>query len=327
MTVCVSDERIVEKYKQLKSIRKVGKVLGISRETARVKLKALGILSAPVIHSCNDSFFAQDTPESFYWAGFIGADGCVKLHSKKYKYLSVGLAKKDRAHIEKFKETLGFTGPISDKVDKNGCESSEIKIRSDQLFNDLARFNIVPRKSLTYTFPDWLINHEYVNHFMRGYMDGDGSFYIAKPKNGRTIKQIYISLRGTKKFLTAYKNILEKECAFKSKNKKPRLNNKIYTLEYGGNRKVSKIRDYLYKNSTKDTRLDRKYDLAFDDYFTNLPINCKFKPVMAKEVKTGKVLKFNSMQETKSFGFTPQCVSACCRGIIESHKGYTWQYE
>lgn len=265
MIVCVTDERLIEVYNKYQSIRKTGNALGISHETARYKLKKIGAINKPIRHSCNDNYFAQDTPDAFYWAGFIAADGCVLLKDKKYKRLSIGLAQKDHEHLEKFKSAIEFTGPIAKSSFNHGKYfKSEIKISSVQIFDDLARFNITPRKSLVYTFPDWVAHNKLVNHFMRGYNDGDGSFYNSVRADRKT--QLYFSLRGTKDFLNIYNNILETECDFE-KHKSPRLNCGIYCLEFGGNIKVRKIRDFLYKGSDKSIQLQRKYNIAFSDQY------------------------------------------------------------
>lgn len=322
MTVCITDERLIEVYKKTKSIRKTGYKLGMSHETARYKLKKLGVINKPIRYIWNDNYFSLDTPETFYWAGFIAADGCVKLHSNKYKQLSIGLAKKDHNHLEKFKKTINFNGPIHKIARKDG-NSSEITISSAQLFDDLARFNIVPRKSLIYTFPEWLIEHSLVNHFMRGYNDGDGSFYTSKKKY--RIDQLYFSLRGTKEFLSVFNSVLERNCKFK-KHKEPRLNSGIYLLEFGGTRKVGKIRDFIYKNSTPEARLERKYNIAFDSQFINLPKDYKFKKVIGINMETGKSIQFDSMKAAEAQGFLRQGISACCRGVSNYHKGYIWRY-
>lgn len=320
----ISDFVLIESYKKHQSIRKVGLELGISHETARYKLKKLGVLNKPIVYTCNEDFFAQYTPESFYWAGFIAADGCVKLKDGKYKQLSIGLAIKDAGHVEKFKKAINFNGITY--ISKCKDISVGICISSDKLFDDLARFNIVPRKSLVLVFPEWLIEHPLVNHFMRGYNDGDGSFYISKLNRGRIIKQISFSLRGTKQFLTKYKELLEKYCNLISGDKSPRLNCGIYILGYGGNRKVIKIRDFLYKNSTPEIRLDRKYDKSHSEDLMNIPKDYKLKKVEGTNIATGEIITFNSMKETADVGFTRSMVSSCCRGVYKSHKNYTWNY-
>lgn len=259
----VSDKILIELYEEHQSIREVGKVLGISHETARYKLKELGLLNIPIRYTWNDDFFSQDNQESFYWAGFIAADGCVKLKNKKYKRLSIGLAIKDVEHLEKFKKAINFTGPIHKymEVEYPHCE---ITIASNKMFDDLAKFNIVPRKTLTCTFPESIKDSKYLFDFMRGYFDGDGSFYMKANWKHKPTDQLAFSLRGTHDFLHVYSELLNTHCGFDYK--KPRANSGIFMLEYGGNGKVGKIFDILYKDSIHDLRLDRKYELAFNHF-------------------------------------------------------------
>ena len=133
-----------------------------------------------------------------------------------------------------------------------------MSITSKEIFDDLSRFNIVPRKSLIYTFPEWLINHKYVNHFMRGYFDGDGSFYVIN-KNKET-PQVGFSLRGTQDFLKTYRSIFESNHLVKEREKDIRINSGIGVLEYGGNKVVNNIKDFLYKDS--NVCLERKRSIV-----------------------------------------------------------------
>jgi len=122
---------------------------------------------------------------------------------------------------------------------------------------DLERFNIVPRKTHIYTFPNWLLDHELVHHFMRGYNDGDGSFYYSS-SNKRKTKTICINIRGTVSFLTDYRNILESKTAVNKKKSEVKLSDGIGRLEYGGNIQVPQIVKFLYKDSS--IYLTRKFD-------------------------------------------------------------------
>lgn len=322
----ISKEKIIESYLKHQSIRQVGLELGISHETVRYYLKKYGALNAQVRYTCDEYFFSDNTAKVFYWAGFIAADGCVKLKGNKYKQLSVGLEHKDHAHVEKLKNALSFTGPVH-VIQRKDCVSSEICISSDRMFDDLARFNIVPRKSLTYQFPEWIIGHELVNHFMRGYFDGDGSLYISKARGGKKTDQLFFALRGTKNCLTAYKNILEKHCdLIRKTDTKPRLNSGIYTLEYGGNRVVPQINGFLYKDSTPETRLDRKYEIAFSETIMTLPKNFNFKPVVGTNRETNELLYFEAIKDSKKYNFTPSMISSCIHGRKKTHRNHTWRF-
>lgn len=320
----LNDDVIRESYLNHQSTRKVAKELGISVYKVNKRLKELGILNKLVRYKCNEDFFKHDSPEVFYWAGFIAADGCVKLHGKRCKQLSIALAIKDHEHLVKFKKAVNYNGPISLK---NHSTASEIVISSAIIFDDLERFNIVPRKTKIYKFPEWILEHQYLNHFMRGYFDGDGSFYSHVSKN-RKVRQLFFDLRGTKEFLTTYKIILENKCGVRKSNNKPRFSCGIYSLGYGGTRAVSRIRDFLYKDSTSSLRLDRKFKFSHNEDFVNIPQDYKFKPVIGKNIKTGEIFRFKSMKDAADeLNLIRTSISDCCRKKCHTHKGYTWEYD
>lgn len=50
------------------------------------------------------------------------------------------------------------------------------------------------------------------------------------------------------------------------------------------------------------------------------------KSVKATNIKTGETLAFSGVNETKNLGFQPSCVSNCCKGKRNKHKGYTWEF-
>lgn len=115
-----------------------------------------------------------------YWLGFLAADGSCSRGRKNR--LEIGLARRDRDHLEKFLRFLDL--PESMIVDYNSlCSnngkyypSSKIDIYNNILLDDLERYNIVPSKS--YINIDFLeaIPEEYKWAFIFGYFDGDGWF-------------------------------------------------------------------------------------------------------------------------------------------------------
>lgn len=264
-------ELLEAEYLNLQSLKAVGEKYGTSGETIKNYMNKYNIeYKKQVKYNCNQNFFSRDSQKAFYIAGFIAADGCVKKHGSSFQ-IDIGLAQKDKGFLEMLRSAMEVEAPIHDFTIKNSTRNpnykdsfgSQLTITSEKMYNDLARFNIVPKKSLIYTFPEWLIEHSMVHHFMRGYNDGDGSFYIPKLKGNRTVPQVNFSLRGTESFLTTYRNILNEYCPLTAKRERKiriRQSGGIGILEFGGNGVVGEITDFLYKNAT--ICLERKKEIA-----------------------------------------------------------------
>lgn len=276
----LTKEILLVAYADLRSITLIAKKFGITRQTAARHLDEYGVEhSLKTKYKCNESFFATDTEQSFYLAGFIGADGCIKhkagAKNIETNILSIGLSNKDRDFLVMLRDLLGAENPIKDFDVKSSkynpkwkdTKKSEFTITSRQLCSDLARFNITERKSLTLEFPEWMKDHSLRHHFIRGYNDGDGSFYSAVSKT-KKVKQVFFSLRGTPKFLTSLRSVFEKDLGLEERTKEIRTNNNCGVLEYGGNRLVKKIAEYLYKDATICLERKKEAAFAFKDYDT-----------------------------------------------------------
>lgn len=98
------------------------------------------------------------------------------------------------------------------------------------------------------SIPNEIINNNLESHFIRGLYDGDGSFYI-KNKNMKT-PQKAIAFMGNSILLTEVKKILEYNLQLNdTKIRQSTNSNKISELRYGGNKQISRISEYLYKNA------------------------------------------------------------------------------
>ena len=209
-------------------------------------------------------------------------------------------------------------------------------ISSDKVFNSLERFGIDLRKTFIQTFPEWLIEHPLVHHFMRGIVDGDGSFFFPNQK-GRSKPQLYFNVRGTQKFLMAYRSILERHTTVRKRGDKPiRINNNMGMLEYGGNGIMMSIREFLYKDAT--VYLQRKYDKAYHEDVRAWPkmggkvhIGKKFPnrwrtPVIAINLETGEETRFSGQVEAvEKLGVTRSGIGDCIKGRQRTHRGYTFR--
>jgi len=267
----------------------------------------------------NPTVFDLDTEESFYWAGFIAADGCVMEKGRSYPFVfKVSLSNKDILHIHKLKDFLKCTNPIkiltTNHSDKQYCE---LIVYSKYLCFSLARFGITPRKSLTYNIPQKIVNHALFKHFIRGYIDGDGSPGFGKSYNDKS-KQFGTNIRGTINCLTSINNILTNELSL-NKERSIGLADNIGTVSYCGNKISKKICNFIYNDNTATIYLDRKYELylqllkineKIDKYLQNkYPSFTLTKEQVENAIKNNKFAK-DACAELNIGGYTLQRLAA-----------------
>ncbi len=114
-------------------------------------------------YGLNENAFAEPTRDALYWAGFIGSDGCIYNNQ-----LSISIHTQDYEHLIKFREFIGCRQEPYKERDK---EAYTIKFSSHKICADLLKYGITPRKSLTYSPPDFCCESA---DFWRGMVDGDG---------------------------------------------------------------------------------------------------------------------------------------------------------
>ena len=197
----------------------------------------------------NRNFFNKiNSEQSAYFLGFMMADGCVSRNGR----FRFGLKNtKDNFNIIKnFLKFLKAKNKIHTshyyKIFKNKKKyfsTVSIEITSKNLVEDLIKHGCVPKKSLILRFPK-TVPKKFINHFIRGYFDGDGHIGFYKDKKNRTSSTF--SLAGTKYFLKEcqkffIKNGLTKTRLYRVRN--------IYTMNYGGRLNCKYIYGILYKNA------------------------------------------------------------------------------
>jgi hypothetical protein len=223
-------EELQEAYDRLGKASLVAKEFNRSSNGILRKMKELGVITTPrLLHTVDDDFFSRDTEEAFYWAGFIAADGNVNAGGNRYnkdgsekeiRVLAIHLQDRDKAHLERFVKDIKFSGEPkffikkANELTKVESKMNRIEISSVKIVNDLKRFGITPRKSLTYVCPDEIVNHPLFYHFLRGYFDGDGSVWHNTSNNC-----LVFLLLGTSTFLNSCRDILIKNNIVKPKVK------------------------------------------------------------------------------------------------------------
>lgn len=287
----IDDNKIRELYKDGKSTREIGKIIGCSGVTVSSHLKKMGtkirdLHNSRKIYSFNENYFENiDCEQKAYWLGFIAADGCIleqtsqiskrtgRTIKKEQMALQIALKQDDKSHLEKLQNNLRDNHNLHYSV-KRKCW--DIKLLSDKLCKDLLKYGIKPKKSLTLQFPLNLISNEYIPSFIRGYFDGDGSISFSKNKKGLiTISKMKVSILGTKDFLETINEIINREIFFSERIFPAKSNNinGVQQIMFSNIHKTKQFLDFIYKDAT--IYLDRKYERylifnkKYEEYINN----------------------------------------------------------
>ena len=136
-----------------------------------------------------------------YILGFVFADGCLVEHKNGYHGLDI--TSKDIGHLGLIKKQLRAEHKIGKKE-----RGFRIQIRNRDIYNDLLRLGLRPRKSKTVRFPK--IPKKYFFHFIRGLFDGDGSVLVWRESRWRHTWQIRTSFTsGSLYFLQSLREHLQ----------------------------------------------------------------------------------------------------------------------
>jgi len=251
-----SKESLQRDYNELGSLSKIASKYDISLARTKYWSKQLGIVvdssGGKSIYTVNEDIFSRDSEIGFYLAGFVAADGNI-IHDDRSNTsaLRLQISRNDREHLITMKTAMAFTGPIGDyethdAVSGKSIQSSSINIYcSKKLIADASKnFNITPNKTFTYKFPQKIIEHKFVRHFIRGYVDGDGCFYFGDKSNE-------FSVIGTYSFLKDLKKVLVQKCDINpTKMPEQFKHSKAFRLRWSGNNQIGRIANFLYNNAT-----------------------------------------------------------------------------
>ena len=230
-------------------------------------------------YKCNFDFFKKWTNEMAYVLGFLYADGAViDAISSRTQYIQFNST--DKELLEKIKIALNSEHPIRVlpphlTVHKNGTYKSAksfiLRIGSRRMFNDLIRLGVIPNKSKISIFP--IVPVSYLNHFIRGYFDGDGCIFLqlAKGKKIKTIikKLSVIFTSGSKIFLEGLNFNIRK--VIDLRQDKVYNSHHSYQLRYSTSDSIQLFK-FLYKTvHQKNIYLRRKFKI-FLKYFLLRPL-------------------------------------------------------
>ena len=151
------------------SQREMARHLGLGKTTINRWCTELGF--HPIKFEVNENFFDIWNENSAYILGFIFADGNVAWNPKKsYNTLTITSSEKDANHLERIRNILSSTKPL---LYSQKTKSYRLTVTNRKICRRLMSLGVIPRKSLIIDFPR--IPKQYINHFIRGVIDGDGN--------------------------------------------------------------------------------------------------------------------------------------------------------
>jgi hypothetical protein len=212
-------------------------------------------------HFFNENYFENiDTEEKAYWLGFIAADGCIVKTGDYNSYrLYINLGSSDESHLHKFLKSINaYDIKIQNYIstsgfsNKNGTKTSRVVLNSLKLCKDLSKYNICERKSYDIEMPE--INDKLIPYYLRGYVDGDGSFYCHYDEKNNRYRYSFEIVGGSRTFMEQVQNYLSNN-NIKTNIYTRKTNNSIRLMS-SSKVEILKIIELLYSNA--NIYLDRK---------------------------------------------------------------------
>lgn len=198
---------------------------------------------------CDLSSLLEETPEAYYWVGFLLADGHFE-HGRITFHLSI----KDVNQVKKFADFIKWTG----EFEKRKQLSIGVRAKHTTIVENLCKkFDIKHNK--TYNPPETILNHdnELLKYLLIGFIDGDGNIEKQYKRN-----DCFIRIKAHK----SWEKILKEFCSLLSYNDKHvRINKQQYCELCISN---SKILNKLKKETKIIPVLKRKWDKIDETYIS-----------------------------------------------------------
>lgn len=193
----------------------------------------------------NPRFFRIiDSESNAYWLGLIAADGYI---SPKENKLSLKQKWEDKGQLISFRDALGSTHPIYER-NYQGRHYGEISFFHFNLIQDLLKFpGFGNRKTWELRWPE-NIPSKLLNHYIRGYMDGDGGFYVQK--RNRPSPGVSFQVTSNRKFLLKMQDELIKNCDLRKNKLQEFSHSDACRLIYAGRRQILRIFNFIYQDAT-----------------------------------------------------------------------------
>lgn len=255
---------IINLYKNGKSTREIAKLYKISATAILnfLKKKNINRRSPNRDYEFDENFLDNiNTPEKSYIIGLFLSGGSVRKNS-----ICISLVESDIDVLIKIKKLFKTDKPINirKKTKETHNNIVTLELSSSHMIKSVKKFGIIKNKTFLIKFPK-NINPLFYSDFIRGYFDGHGSISFDK-KN----KNFRVAITGTSIFCAALKNIIIKELNIDTSLQNCK-NKKLKTYTLGGNIKVKKFLNFLYKDTELYIERKRKQYTTGLEYIKQFP--------------------------------------------------------
>lgn len=234
------------------SIAEIAKIFNIDTQTltSYLTLNNIPIHYKGVNKNLKEDFFENiDSEEKAYLLGILFTDGSVRDY-RGCKQIRLQLQARDRVFVERIMRLLQVDSKLQ-YDSRPGKEAYGFEFASEKMFNDLAKYGIVPNKTKKTTSFPW-VAQEYKIPLLRGLFDGDGIFSYKENYNEASVgfcaysEQLVVSFQA------------EIDTLIKKMNHNKIQYTSAWQCKWRGRRQVLSILNILYQDST--IFLPRKYE-------------------------------------------------------------------
>lgn len=230
-------------------------------------------------YNIDDDYFNEiNSEQKAYILGLLYADGCVYSSERDGKWAKLDLIYTDKNLLEKIAKEMNNECPIKrytydkevyfknqNKTYNLTQDMCRLSFRSSKIVDNLIKLGCSPSKTFKITFPsENIIPSHLMRHFLRGYLDGDGSISASERKSSSKYRKTYlhfsVTFTGTSSLVYSIKEYINNNVVKFVGDIRSRWNNgkDNYTLAIDGNCILEKILDWLYYDAT--IYLERKYE-------------------------------------------------------------------
>lgn len=202
-------------------------------------------------YTLNETYFdIIDTENKAYILGFLYADA---YNNERLGQIKISLQQRDVSVLEFIKQEVGSNIPI--KIQNN---YSVLTLNSRYMSKQLSSIGCPQAKTFILKFPtEEQVPLHLINHFVRGYFDGDGCIFNRIKDNSSIV-----SFVGNINFINSLNSLFNQVLSIdKGKVCAHTKGSDVFYLKFGHNIIVSKIQNFLYRDA--QFYLERKYNKFF----------------------------------------------------------------